>query len=414
MAGEKLLTESACKAAKPKPKIYYLNDGGGLRLRCRPDGGRTWIFRYRFNSKEKNIGLGSYPQVTLKIARSKSDESRKQLVIGKNPSLEKKAAKARREVLDTQTFGVIAREWIEHNRDTWSDTHLKRNESLVRLYLLPDLGRLPITEIEEPHLFTILKGVYDSGIKESARRSRSIAAQIFSFARSTQRCKHNPAKAMADNDYFKRPPIKHFKAINQDDVPALIEELQKKGNDQPLKPETVCALLLALYTGLRDASIRGAKWQEIDLTKKLWTVPAKRMKSRKKHELPIPKQAITALKNLQPLTDRGPNSFIFSSETKSGFMAENTLRLALHRLGFKVTVHGFRSLITDVLNENEFNADAIEKQLDHQEKSQVRRAYLRSDFMVQRKKMMQWFADWCEEQPHTQKAPNVVSIRGGR
>lgn len=414
MAGEKLLTETSCKAAKPKPKTYYLNDGAGLRLRCRPNGGRTWVFRYRLNSKENNVGLGSYPQVTLKVARSRADETRKQLVSGKNPSLEKKAAKARRAISETQTFGVIAREWIEHNKDTWSETHLKRNEGLVRRHLLPDLDRLPITDIDEQLLFSILKGVYDSGIKESARRSRSIAAQIFSFARSTQRCIENPAKAMADNEYFKRPPIQHFKAIEQDDVPALVEMLQKKGNDQRLKPETVCALLLALYTGLRDASIRGAEWKEIDFTKELWTVPATRMKSRTRHEIPLPRQAIKALKELQPLTDRGSNSYIFASKTKSGFMAENTLRLALHRLGFKVTVHGFRSLITDVLNENEFNADAIEKQLDHQEKSHVRRAYLRSDFISQRKEMMQWFADWCEALPNTQKAPKIVNIRGGR
>ena len=412
MAGEKLLSESACKAAKPKLKVYYLNDGGGLRLRCRPDGGRTWVFRYRFYAKEKNIGLGPYPQITLKLARSKAAKSRIEIAEGKNPRLEKKAAKARRAVTDNQTFGIIAGEWIAHSKPTWSVTHFERNEGLVRRYLLPDLGRLPITEIDEQLLFGVLKVVYDSGIRESARRARTIAAQIFSFARSTQRCKENPAKAMADNGYFKRPPIRHFTAIDQRDVPALVEKLHWKGEQQKLNPETVCALLLALYTGLRDASIRGAEWREINFTKKLWTVPAERMKSRTKHEVPLPTQAIKALVTLQPLTDRGPNSFIFASRSKSGFMAENTLRLALHRLGFEVTLHGFRSLITDVLNENEFSPDAIEKQLDHQERSHVRRAYLRSDFMAQRKKMMQWFADWCEELPSTQKVPKIVNIRG--
>jgi integrase len=396
MPGEKLLSESACKSAKPKDKVYYLNDGKGLRLRVRPDGSRTWIFRYRYDLKENNIGLGPYPQVTIKVARTKAEQNRQIIALGKNPSVEKKAAKTKQLIKNSHTFGVIAKEWIEHNKDTWSESHLERNQGLLRRYLLPDLGRLPITTIDEQLLFDVLRPIYDKGVKESARRSRVIAAQIFSFGRSTQRCIDNPAKAMSDNSYFKRPPIKHFSAIAQDDVPLLVAELKKKDGKQRLKPQTVCALFLAMYTGLRDKSIRGAKWKEIDFKKELWTVPAHRMKSRRQHEVPLPDQAISALKNLQPITDKGPESFIFAAATKSGFIAENTLRLALHRLGFKVTVHGFRSLITDVLNENEFNADAIEKQLDHKEKNSVRKAYLRSEFMAKRKDMMQWFANWCE------------------
>ena len=147
MTGEKLLAESSCKSAKPKSKIYYLNDGGGLRLRCRPNGSRTWIFRYRYNSKENNVGLGPYPQVTLKVARLRADETRKKLLAGKNPSLEKKAEKARRAVSETQTFGIIAKEWIEHNKSSWSETHFKRNEGLIRRHLFPDLERLPITQV---------------------------------------------------------------------------------------------------------------------------------------------------------------------------------------------------------------------------------------------------------------------------
>jgi integrase len=201
---------------------------------------------------------------------------------------------------------------------------------------------------------------------------------------------------MSDNPYFKKPPVKHFEALPKEQVPLLMTALNKCTADQQLDIKTVCALKLAIYTGLRDNSIRGAKWMEIDLDKNTWTVPGSRMKSGKEFKLPLPAQAVVVFKTLEPLTFREPSSYVFPSKGKYGYMAENTLRLALHRLGFKVTVHGMRSLITNVLNEQGFNRDAIERQLDHQEPNQVRASYLRSDFMDIRGTMMQWFADWCD------------------
>ena len=165
MAGEKLLSETQCKNAKPKAKVYYLNDGGGLRLRCRPDGSRTWVFRYRVNAKEKALGLGSYPVTTIAIARTKADENRNLIIAGNNPVAEKRANKVKKAISANQTFGAVAREWIKHNKEHWSTKHLNRNEGLIKLHLMPDLGRLPIAEIEESYLFTALKPVYDRGVR---------------------------------------------------------------------------------------------------------------------------------------------------------------------------------------------------------------------------------------------------------
>ena len=410
MAGEKLLSETSCKTCKPKAKVYYLNDGGGLRLRIRPDGSKTWIKRYRLNGKEKAVGLGSYPPVTLKIARVKANEVVSQLIEGKNPVLEKKVLSQQRSIEDNQTFGSVAREWINHNKPDWSANHTERNEGIIRRYLLPDLGRLPIQRIEESYLFSVLKPVYDKGLKESARRTRAIAAQIFTYGKDTQRCTNNPARDMAGNSYFKKPVPKHFAAIDQSDVPKLMADLRKTGAEQRLKPQTVCALLMVIYTGHRDHAVRGAKWKEFDLVNHVWEVPAERMKNRNSHGVTLPSQAVQALSAIRPITFKDPDSFVFSSKSKTGYISENTLRLALHRLGYKVTVHGFRTLITTVLNEHGFNADAIERQLDHVEKNAVRRAYLRSDFDELRRSTMQWFADWCDAQPASQNAPNVINI----
>jgi len=422
MAGMKLLTELAFKNAKPRHKVYYLNDGGGLRLRCRPDGSKVWLFRFRVHGKESCLGLGVYPTISLIDARILTKEHMKTVSEGRNPTVVKKINKAKHVAQQAATFGTLAAEWIEHNlkiqkinnKPRWSAHHLERNAGLLRRYLLPQLAQLPITSIDEDFLFAVLKPLYDKGTQDSARRARAVAAQIFSYARATHRCTLNPARDMADKDYFQKPEVKHFTAIAQEAVPSLVAELNKTGTEQRLEPRTACGLLVALYTGLRDHSIRGATWAEIDFTKNLWVVPGERMKSGRAHKLPLPTQAITALQMLHPLTYRSPESFIFASNTKTGYMAENTLRLALHRLGHKVTVHGMRSLITDVLNENGFNADAIEKHLDHQEKNGVRRAYLRSEFMEERKRMMQWFADWCDQGEGLLRSNNVVSLQARR
>jgi len=411
MAAEKLLTEAACKAAKPKPKVYYLNDGNGLRLRIRPNGSKTWILRYRLGGNEMSGGLGAYPKITLQIARTKASEAKGHISKGDNPSTVKRIAKANQIIKGETTFGAIAREWLYHNKASWSSHHLERNEGLLKRFLLPDLERMPIDTIKESYLFSILKVPYDKGIKESARRARAVAAQVFSHARATHRGTINPARDMADNPYFKKPPVKHFAALPQNEVGALIKELNKKGAEQKLDLKTVCALRLALYTGLRDNSIRGALWGEIDLEAGIWTVPGSRMKSGREHTVPLPTQAITALQLLRPLTYRNQTSYVFPGGGKYKIMSENTLRLALHRLGFKVTAHGMRSLITDVLNESGFNPDAIERQLDHSEKSQVRRAYLRSNFMDERIKMMQWFANWCDTQSVNKKFSNVTALK---
>lgn len=411
MAAEKLLTEVKCKAAKASDRVYYLNDGSGLRLRVRPDGSRYWLLRFFIQGKENTQSLGPYPLISLQIARAKAAEAKQIVREGLNPSVEARVKKAARVVESKSTFGVIAQEWLDHNSTNWSAHHLERNEGLLRRFLLPDLSRLPIDSIEEHYLFAILKTAYDRGTKESARRARAVAAQVFSYARATHKGRRNPARDMADNPYFKKPPVKHFKAIPQGEVASLMVILKLTGKDQKLSAETVAALKLSLYTGLRDNSVRGAKWAEIDFTTPTWTIPAERMKSKRAHAIPLPQQAVDVLKGLELLTFRGGESFLFPGKTKTGYMAENTLRQALHRLGFEVTHHGIRSLITDVLNENGFRPDPIERQLDHQEKNQVRRAYLHSDFMDERRVMMQWFADWCDSPVDAAALVNVIPLR---
>ena len=409
MAGEKLLNEAQCKAARSREALYYLNDGGGLRLRVRPNGSRHWLFRYRVASKEKTTSLGAYPQVSLKQARQKAWAARTIVAEGKDPVVVRRVAKTKNAAASQELFESVAAAWLRHNRETSSSHHYERNSGLIRRYLLPSIGKLPIDSIDESYLFGVLKKVYDSGTKESARRTRAVAAQIFSHGRALHLCKFNPAKDMADNPYFKKPPVEHYKALPQEQTAALMSKLAQRGPTQPLEITTIVALQMALYTGLRDSSIRAARWNEIDFERKVWSVPGNRMKSRRDHVLPLPTQAIEILRELEAHTFRSPDSFIFAStRSKTGFMAENTLRKALHSIGFQVTAHGMRSLITDVLYEAGYSRDLIEKQLDHKDRDQVRAAYLRTNFLEQRAPMMQWFADWCAGK---EAVTNVISLR---
>jgi len=400
---EKLLTEQSCKNAKPQNKTYYLNDGAGLRLRIRPNGNKSWIFRYSLSNKDMSHGLGSYPTVSLQVARAKASEARSLVKAGHNVATAKRVEKTKQIQKDKTLFGVLATEWLEHYKSSWSKSYTERNEGLIRRYLTPELGALPIDSISQQYLLKVLKAGYDTGTKESARRARSIAGQIFSFAKSTHRASSNPAKELADNPFLKKPPVKHFTALPQTQLGALMAELGKSGVKQRLDIKTKTAILMAIYTGLRDGSIRGATWAEIDFNNQVWTVPYSRMKSKRTHRVPLPTQAINALEELKKITYRSPESYIFPSRTKEGFMAENTMRLGLHRLGFKVTIHGMRSLLTDILNEQEYHPDAIERQLDHAERNKVRGAYLRTDFLDKRKVMMQEFANWCDAAVETRK-----------
>jgi len=408
---KELLTDVACRRARPGAGVRYLNDGDGLRLLIRPTGARYWLLRYRFDGAESTYSLGSYPEVGLSEARAKAAEAQKTIKAGGHPTKAQRVRRAQRTEASKATFRAVAEEWLEENRADWSAHHSERNRGLLERILYPDLGELPIDEITEPMLLDTLRRHYNKGIRESARRARAVAAQVFSHAKETHRATHNPARELAGSKLLKRPEVRHFAAIKAEQVGPMLRALAASGTE----PVTKAALLLMLFTGLRDAALRGARWQEIDLDAATWTVPAERMKSGREHLLPLPKQAVAVLRHLASLKETKPGGFVFASIGKAGYLAENTLRVALHRLGFKVTAHGFRSLITDKLNLAGFNPDWIERQLDHVMKDKTRASYLRTDFFDHRRPMMQWFADWCEAVREGTAAPampdNVIALR---
>jgi len=400
---EKRLTTRRCDTAKGKKKPYRLTDGGGLGLRVMPSGARYWQYRYRHGGRETILQIGSYPAIGLEAARAEHGRFRDILRKGRDPVTARRVERAQVRKAVGETFDAVADEWLTYHRPAWSAVHHERNGGLLRRVLYPVLGPLPLREIDATALLSALKAAEHDGILESARRARAIAKQVFEFAIATGRASVNPARDIGKA--LRKPEVTHFAALPADQVGELLRAVDAGG----VTPVTAAALKLMLYTGLRDGSLRGAMWKEIDLQSGKWIVPADRMKRREEHTVPLPKQAIEVLRDLARLTDRGPDSFIFASSGKQGFLAENTLRIALHRLGFEVTAHGFRSLLTDELYKAGFRSEWIERQLHHRDKNQVRAAYLRTDFFEQRMPMMQWWADYCDALKASKRAPALPS-----
>ena len=413
MAAEKKLSDRRCAAAKPKAKAYRLSDGGGLFLQVRPDGGRYWQLRYLYGGKERLFQIGPYGEVALERARTARDKQREMLRAGKDPVTERRISKARQVVDTAHTFEPYAQAWMARNAKTWAPAHAERNEGLLRRLVFPAIGNLPLKSIERTMLSRELLKAEARGIAESARRAGALASQVLQAAVIEGVLTFNPLQGISAS--VPKPAVEHHAALRVEQVGPLLNALVA---GERLTPEVTAALLLMLYTALRDHELRGARWKEIDLGAAIWSIPAERMKRREPHTVPLPTQAVEVLEALRPLTYRDVDSFIFASRTKTGYLAENTLRLALHRIGFKVTAHGFRSLVTDCLNELSFRHDWIERQLHHAERNQVVAAYKRTDFFEQRKAMMQFWADYCDRlkagKNPTEAAGNVVPMFAAR
>ena len=392
---EKLLLDTQCRKARAHNKVYRLRDGGGLFLQVLPDGRKYWQVRYTYDGRERLLQIGPYPAITLEAARKALVIHRAVLRQGKDPVVARKIDKLQQVRTTNESFGTIAYEWLENEKDGWSAVHYERNEGLIRRLLMPKLGPLPITEVDVTALWSVLRSAERAGILMSARRARTIASQVFTYAIMTGRAKENPARDLGKA--IKKPVTTHYGALKFNEVGPMLVRLQESS----IQPVTQAALKLMLYTGLRDFSLRAGRWGEIDYDSAVWTVPADRMKgtknTRREHSVPLPRQALQILEELAALTYDGPDSFIFPGPGKAGCLAENTIRIALHRLGFDAaTAHGMRSLITDALYEAGFRSEAIERQLSHADRNEVRAAYLRSDFMDHRREMMQWWANVCD------------------
>jgi integrase len=389
------LTDTAIRRVKPQKKPFKLFDSAGLFLLVTPSGGKWWRFKYRFAGKEKLLSLGTYPDVSLKDARERRDQERKKLADKIDPAVNRKAVKAAWTENLTNSFEVVAREWMDKQASAWAAANTKKVRGLLELNIFPWLGERPIADITPPELLSVLRRTEARGAINTAHRILQICGQVFRYAIATGRATRDPAADLRGA----LPPDKggHHAAITE---PKAIGSLLRALHDYQGSVITRCALCLAPLFFVRPGELRKAEWIEIDWESTSWNIPAARMKMKEPHLVPLSRQAVEILKELRPLTGRSPYLFP-SPRTHTRPMSDNAVLSALRRMGFgkdEMTGHGFRAMARTVLDEVlHVRPDYIEHQLAHAVRDPNGRAYNRTAHLPGRRKMMQDWADYLDK-----------------
>jgi integrase len=386
-----MLTDVKIKALKPKDKLYAVSDEKGLYLEVSTTGGKWWRFKYRFDGKQKRLSVGTYPDVGLKQAREQRDQLRKQIANGVDPSNIRKAEKLSN--AGQLSFEFVAREWHQKFKHRWSEKYALNTINRLEREVFPFIGSKNINDIKAPELLAVLRRMESRGILETAHRVHQKCGQIFRYAVATGRAERDPSTDLKGA----LPPVKvkhHASIIEPQQIGGLLRAI----NGYSGSFVTICALRLAPLVFVRPGELRHAEWTEFDLEKAEWRIPAEKMKMASVHIVPLSKQSLAVIEALKPVT--GSGKYLFPSiRTKTRPMSENTVNGALRRLGYtgdEMVGHGFRSMASTILNEQGWNRDAIERQLAHSERDGVRAAYNYAEYLPERKRMMQAWANYLD------------------
>ncbi|HEX2541237.1 MAG TPA: integrase arm-type DNA-binding domain-containing protein [Caldimonas sp.] len=416
LARYKVSSAAAIQAAFKRGE-RRVSDGDGLYILAPAQGAVQpgWRFDYTFERTRKTISLGVYPDTDLALARQKADECRRQLAEGKNPSDLRKAKNvadmrkrdaARRDAAGlpaTDSFEAVARELHQAKSPGWSPRYGERWLARMQLDLFPMIGRKSLTEVTTPMLLGLLREV-EKRSPETAHTLLQTSANVFAYGIMTARCERNPAAELRG---ALRPVIvRHMAAILD---PRRLGDLMASIHDYPGQRATKVALLLSALTFQRPYNVRAAKWTELDLDAALWRIPAASMKRKLQgkltgppHLVPLSRQAVDALLELRPYTLDNQAGFVFPGLVDHARpMSENTVNLALRRLGFngeEMSAHGFRATARTLLVERVgVNPEVVEAQLAHAKAGPLGAAYDRAAFLSQRRMAMQAWADYLDQ-----------------
>lgn len=383
------LTKTKVETAKPLQKPYKLTDERGLFLLVSPNSGKYWRFKYYFDGKEKLLSFGIYPDVSLADARAKRDDARKLVANHVDPHVVKQAQKMANSV-SANTFEAIAREWFMKFSLAWVSGYSNKVIRRLESFVFPWLKGKVITDITPVELLMVLRRIEVKGALDTARRVRQYCGQIFRYAMATGRAERDPSQDL--QGAIPRPKVKHYASlVEQKAIGQLLRTMDGYEGSVIVR----AALQLAPLFFVRPGELRQAEWSEIDFDTAEWRITAEKMKMRSPHIVPLARQALVILKDLQPLTGHG--RYLFSSlRGASRPMSENTVNAAGYSKE-QITGHGFRSMASTLLNEQGWNRDAIERQLAHSEHNSIRAAYNYAEYLPERRKMMQHWADFLDQ-----------------
>jgi integrase len=388
------LSDTQIKAAKAKDKDYVLSDGDGLQFRVRKNGSKLWNFNYRHPQSKKriNMGLGTYPDLSLANARKKTISARELVAQDIDPKEYRDNKLMKDKATTEHTLFNIASEWLELKKHSVTDDYAKDVWRSLEQYILPSLANTPISKITAPSVIALLRPIEAKGSLETVKRLSQRLNEIMIYAVNGGIIFSNPLSGIKAN--FKKPKKEHMLTLKPDELPELMLTFAHAN----IKRTTRCLFEWQLHTMTRPSEAAGASWKEIDFENKIWTIPAERMKKRRMHIIPLTKQAMALLEMIKPLS--GHREYIFPSDRNPKTHCNSqTVNMALKRMGFagRLVSHGLRSLASTTLNEQGHDSDIIEAALAHVDTNVVRGSYNHADYLKRKLKMMCWWSDHIEK-----------------
>lgn len=384
------LTNNEILKAKPQEKDFTLHDGDGLFLLIKTSGKKLWRFRYQrpASSSRTNLSLGSYPILTLAIARQMRDQYLTLLAQGIDPQKQQEEVSEQHQIELDSIFSIVARRWFLIKSKSVTEDYAKDIWRSLEKDIFPTIGEVPVQALKARTIVEALEPIKARGALETVRRLVQRINEIMIYAVNTGLIDTNPASGVGMA--FEKPKKQNMPTLRPEELPKLMRSLIMSNLSVP----TRCLIEWQLLTLVRPSEASGTRWDEIDLVAKLWTIPAARMKAKREHIVPLSVQALNVLEVMKPISAHREHVFPSRNDPKQP-MNSQTANAALKRIGYsgKLVAHGLRSIASTAMNEANFNPDVIETSLAHIEKNSVRKAYNRATYLTQRKELMLWWGE---------------------
>ncbi len=388
-----MLTDTTVRQSKPKDKPYKLTDGGGLYLLINTTG-KYWRLNYRFAGKQKTLALGVYPSISLIDARKRRDQAKVLLANDVDPSESRKEQKLQKAILANNSFEAVSRLWWGHWKHDKTERHTNYTIRLMEADIFPSIGHKSVNELTAAQFIAVVREIESRGALDIAKRVLTMCGQVMRYAVAHGLAERNPTADIKPSDVLKPANKTNYARLSEKELP----ELLRKVNEYEGQPLTRFALQLMVLTFVRTSELIGARWDEFEVNKKEWRIPAQRMKMRTPHIVPLSSQAIAVLEGIQKLD--ADDILLFPSQRRNGkSMSNNTILYAFYRMGYhsRMTGHGFRGLASTILHEQGYKHDHIELQLAHTQRDAVSAAYNHSLYLEPRARMMQNWANYLDE-----------------
>lgn len=388
------LSDVKVKAAKAKGKDYILTDGNGLQMRVRINGSKLWNFNYIHPETKKriNMGLGTFPEISLAQARKRTVEARELVAQGLDPKEKRDAERYAKKAETEHTFENISTEWFKLKKDSVTPAYAEDIWRSLTLHVFPNLGTTPISAISAPKVITLLRPLEAKGSLETVKRLTQRLNEIMTYGVNSGLIHANPLTGI--RSVFKKPKKTNMAALAPDELKELMVTIANAS----IKRTTRCLIEWQLHTMTRPAEAATSRWDDIDFEKKIWTIPAERMKKRRIHIIPLTEQALAILEVMKPYS--GYREYVFPADRDPRTHCNSqTANMALKRMGFegRLVSHGMRSMASTILNEHGWDPELIEVALAHVDKDEVRSAYNRAEYIDRRRPMMAWWSNHIQE-----------------